>query len=242
MNILVVNDDGYDALGIKILANALKKYGDVTVIGPDRGRSASSHSVILHTPLEFKKRYTLNEIDFYSVSGMPCDCVRIASVLKKKYDIVFSGINNGLNLGTDIIYSGTVAAARESLIEGMPAVAISTDFDSFDIVYDSIDDLLKYIFDNKLYSNKYVLNINYPINKFINHNGYRLATQGIKIFNTIFELKEDGLYHVESEEITRDTNEETDVYLANQGYITFVPLKVEQLDINAYKTLEGKVK
>lgn len=242
MNILVVNDDGYDAIGIEILANALLKYGNVTVIAPDRGRSAASHSVILHSPLEFKLQYVKNSIKYYSLSGMPSDCVRISSVLNKKFDIVFSGINNGLNLGTDIIYSGTVAAAREAQIEGMCAVAISTDTNSFDIVNSSILELLDYVFENKLYSKSYVLNINYPTNKYKKHSGYRLATQGKKIFNTKFELMKDGMYHVSSEEEIHDDNDKTDVYLADLGYITFVPLKVEQVDDEAYKLLEGLVK
>ena len=152
MNILVVNDDGIKAIGIKILATALLKHGNVYVVAPDRPRSAASHKVILHKPLSFE---AVDEIDgaiCYKTSGMPADCVRLATgILDVKFDLVFSGVNNGLNIGTDIIYSGTVAAAREANIEYIPAVAISTDFDSFDIVEKELDSVLELVFNKKLY-------------------------------------------------------------------------------------------
>ena len=242
MNILVVNDDGINAIGIKILATALLKYGNVYVCAPDRGRSAASHSVILHKPMLAEKDYEIAGAECYKIDGMPADCVRLAtSILNVKFDIVFSGINNGLNLGTDIIYSGTVAAAREALIEGIPGVAISTDLDSFDIVNNEIDSLLELIFKNKLYSNDYVLNINFPVKGFIESKGLSLAKQGIKIFNTKFDLASDNMYNVSSEEEIHDTNPLTDVYLADQGYITLVPLKIDQTNYEVLQDLSNKL-
>ena len=135
LNILVVNDDGIKGRGIHILASRLKKYGNVYVVSPDRGRSAASHKVILHKPLTFEKVDVIEGANCYQTSGMPADCVRLANIiLDVDFDLVFSGVNDGLNLGTDIIYSGTCAGAREGVIEGIPGVAVSTDFKSFDIV------------------------------------------------------------------------------------------------------------
>ena len=111
-NILVVNDDGINAIGIKILATKLLKYGNVYVVSPDRGRSAASHKVILHKPLTFEHVDVIESAKCYQKSGMPADCVRLANIiLDVDFDIVISGVNDGLNLGTDIIYSGTCAGA-----------------------------------------------------------------------------------------------------------------------------------
>lgn len=236
MNFLVVNDDGYNATGIKILANALKKYGNVTVCGPESGRSASGHSIVLHGDLSFEFVEEKDGIKWYKTSGMPADCVRLCfNLLEEDFDIVFSGVNNGLNIGTDIIYSGTVAAAREAMIEFVASVAISTDFDSFDIVEKELDNVLKYIFDNKLYSKEYVLNVNFPTMEFKESNGYKFCRQGIKNFKTTFVKIENGRYINTDSDIVYDSNPDTDVYLASQGFVTFVPLKVEQ---TSYEHLE----
>ena len=229
MNILVVNDDGYNAKGIKLLANSLKKYGNVIVCGPESGRSASGHSIILHDTLTFDFVEEKDEIKWYKTSGMPADCVRLAvNLLNINFDIVFSGVNNGLNIGTDIIYSGTVAAAREAMIEFIPAVSISTDFNSFEIVEDELDQVLEKIFSEKLYSKEYVLNVNFPTMDYLKSNGYKFCRQGIKNFKTTFVLNCDGRYENTDNDIVYDTSPDTDVYLADKGYITFVPLKVEQ--------------
>ena len=229
LNILVANDDGINAIGIKILANALKKYGDVTVCAPDGGRSASGHSIVLHDTLGFNFVERKDDIDWYVTTGTPADCSRLAiGLIDKEFDIVFSGVNNGLNLGTDIIYSGTVAAAREAHIEFIPAVAISTDFDSFDIVYKELDMVLQKVFEEKLYSKNYVLNINFPTSDYKESLGFKYCRQGIKRFKTTFVLNDEGRYVNTDNDIVYDTREETDVYQASKGYITLVPLKVEQ--------------
>ncbi len=236
MNILVVNDDGINAIGIKILANKLLKYGNVYVVSPDRGRSAASHKVILHKPLTFEKVEVIEGATCYQTSGMPADCVRLANIiLDVDFDIVISGVNDGLNLGTDIIYSGTCAGAREGVIEGIPGVAISTDFKAFDIVEKELDNVLELVFNNKLYSKDYVLNINFPISKFNESKGIKVARQGDKIFTSIFTEIDTNLYAVANEEEIHDQNEDTDVYLADNGYITLVPVKIDSTD---YKSLE----
>lgn len=229
MNILVVNDDGVHAIGIEKLALKLRKYGEVVVCGPDTGRSASGHSIMLHAPLSFKFLEKKNDINWYTTNGMPADCVRLSvALLEIPFDIVFSGINNGLNIGTDIIYSGTVAAAREAQIEGIPSVAISTDFDSFEIVDQELDKLLEFIFKNHLYHKSYVLNVNFPNSKFKSSLGYRACKQGIKSFMPKFGQNENKEYIEIGSTISYDNREDTDVYLSNKGYITFVPLQVEQ--------------
>lgn len=240
LNILVANDDGINAIGIKKLAYALKKYGEVTVCAPDSGRSASGHSIILHDTLAFGFVERKDDIDWYVTSGTPADCVRLAvGLIDKEFDLVFSGVNNGLNLGTDIIYSGTVAAAREAQIEFLPAVAVSTDFDSFDIVDKELDMVLEKVFSEKLYSKDYVLNINFPTCDFKESKGFKYCRQGIKRFKTKFVMNEFGRYVNTDNDIVYDTNPETDVFQASLGYITMVPLHVEQ---TCYKALEELIK
>lgn len=238
MNILIVNDDGINARGIEILSRKIKKYGNVYVVAPDRGRSAASHSVILNKPLSFELVED-GEIKRYQTSGMPADCVRLATIiLGVKFDLVISGVNDGLNLGTDIIYSGTCAGAREGVIEGIPGISISTDFGCFEIVENELDEVLELVINKKMYSNKYVLNINFPIKGFNKSKGIKICRQGDKIFTSIFSKMSDGLYSVVNEEEIHDKNIDTDVYLADNGYITFVPFKIDQTEFKAIEKLK----
>jgi 5'-nucleotidase len=123
VRILISNDDGYSAPGIEALYRALAPIADVTVIAPSRDRSATSNSITVHRPLTIERA----ENGFYFVDGKPADCVHIAitGFLGFKPDLVVSGINNGSNLGDDTIYSGTVAAAMEGFLLGVPAIAFS---------------------------------------------------------------------------------------------------------------------
>lgn len=236
MNILVVNDDGINAIGIKILATKLRRFGNIYVVAPNTGRSAASHSVVLNKPLLFEEVNVIEGVKCYQTSGMPADCVRLATIiLGVKFDLVVSGVNDGLNLGTDIIYSGTCAGAREGVIEGIPGVAISTDFKSFDIVNKELDSVLDFVFEKKLYSKDYLLNINFPVGKYSESKGVKVARQGDKIFTSIFTEVEPNIYSVLNEEEIHDKREDTDVYLADMGYITLVPVG---LDHTAYKFID----
>ena len=236
MNILIVNDDGYNAVGINKLKEALKPYGNIYIIAPDTQKSGASHSFTYRGPFHLVEK-NINE---YSLNGMPVDCVRLAKVLDVDFDIVFSGINDGLNLGTDVLYSGTVGAAREAFIEGYAAVALSTDFGKWEIVDNELDKVIKYIFDNKLYSKDYVLNVNFPTGEFSKSKGYKTARVGKKIFNSVFCLK-DNAYDILYEESTHDTDMDTDVYLADNGYITFVPLGCDETSYLGLKELNKKI-
>lgn len=124
MRILVTNDDGYLATGIRVLADAVRALGDVDVVAPDREQSATSHSLTMHYPLRVRHP----EQNLAVVDGTPTDCVMLAigELLKdRRPDIVVSGINHGANLGDDVLYSGTVAAAMEATILGIPSIAVS---------------------------------------------------------------------------------------------------------------------
>lgn len=123
MNILITNDDGIDSKGLKVLAKALASLGQVSIMAPDRERSAVSHALTLHKPLRLSRLGPSR----YSINGTPTDCVNLAAngVLRDKPGLVVSGINRGANLGDDVTYSGTVSAAMEGTLLGIPSIAVS---------------------------------------------------------------------------------------------------------------------
>ena len=234
MNILLVNDDGFNSFGINLLKQKLQKYGNIYVMAPAMPQSGASHSFNVKGPFEITK---YSDFD-YSANASPADCVRLAtSILNIKFDLVFSGINNGLNIGTDVFYSGTVAAAREALIEGIPAISISTDTNNFDICDKELESILDLIFYKKIYSDKYLLNINFPTLPHTKSIGIKVAIHGKKVFKTEF-IMHDNLCYVDHETITYDKREESDVYLSKLGYITIVPIDLDSTDYKAIKEIE----
>ena len=130
MRVLVTNDDGYLATGIRVLASAARALGEVTVVAPDREQSATSHSLTLHHPLRARRAPD----GAFVVDGTPTDCVLVAvsELLEHRPDVVLSGINHGPNMGEDVLYSGTVSAAMEATVLGIPSVALSYTGDMFD--------------------------------------------------------------------------------------------------------------
>ncbi len=240
MNILVTNDDGYEAYGIKLLIEKLKRFGNITVIAPNGNRSTISHAMNIHTPVTFEKIDNYFDVPLYVTSGTPSDCVRLGlKFLNEKFDIVFSGINSGLNLGTDVHYSGTCAGAREAVINGVPGVAISTGREFFIVAEKEMDILLDKIFNERLYSKDYFLNINFPKKTFDKSKDFVIAKSGTKIFITKFKM-ENGLVIEDSHELIKDNNPDTDVYLHDLGYTTIVPITIDSTDYVSYKKLKGQ--
>lgn len=165
MRILVVNDDGIDAKGIHILANAAKQLGEVWVVAPDTQCSAMSQRITICGELTVKERQIPVEgVHAYSVSGTPADCVKVAlySLLPEKPDIVFSGINIGYNVGQDVLYSGTVGAAVEALSNGIPAIAFSSGANgNYDVVQKYLLPIIEDLVRRKLPMNA-LWNVNIP--------------------------------------------------------------------------------
>ena len=166
MNLLITNDDGYDAPGIQLLASVAAKFGDVTIVAPANQQSGISHQITFEQPLSFEQRSDAG----YTVDGTPADCVRVAvSLWKSRFDYVLSGVNDGANLGVDVMYSGTVGAAREATFFGIPAIALSqyranySTSDSFD--FEKTRPLLESLLSDLLSRpdrNAMVTNVNLP--------------------------------------------------------------------------------
>ncbi len=239
MHILLSNDDGYLAEGIITLANALSDYATVSVVAPDRNRSAASNSLTLDMPL----RATLAHNGFTKVDGTPTDCVHLAitGLLENEPDMVFAGINHGANLGDDVLYSGTVAAATEGRFLGLPAVAISLVGDHpqhFETAAQVAVILLNQIREKPLPENT-ILNVNVPDMPFAELKGFKACRLGQRHKSEPIIPSEDQrgrrIYWVGAAGAEQDAGEGTDFHAISDGYVSVTPL---QLDLTWYDRLE----
>lgn len=163
MKICITNDDGIFSEGITILAEWAKKLGEAVIVAPKMQQSGKAHSIEIHKPFEVKQVEHPTGMRAFSVDSTPADCVRIALVaLNENFDIVFSGVNCGYNLGREIIYSGTVGAALEAGMQQTKGIAFSTGFDTFAGAQQYLDTAWNYIIQHDLLSKSDVWNVNIP--------------------------------------------------------------------------------
>lgn len=237
INILISNDDGVDAPGIEILATHIGKNHQVTVVAPDKNRSGSSSALTLDVPLRCKRMKN----GFFSVSGTPCDCVHLGShrLMEKKPDMVISGINDGPNLGDDVMYSGTVAAAMEGRHLGFPAVAISLGSRNgthYDTAAQVMTRMLFRLRAHTLSSNL-ILNVNVPDLPMSEIRGYKLTRLGCRHrADTIVKSsdpKGNDVYWIGPPSEPQDVGEGTDFHALALGYVSITPLVV---DFSAYQS------
>ena len=241
MNILITNDDSIESEGIKVLAKYLASLGNIFIVAPQKPQSAGSHATTLHKPLRIEK-YPLGigEVSSYRVSGTPADCVLLAIdvIIKDNIDIVVSGINRGPNLGDDIIYSGTVAGAREGAINNKLSFAISVnDFENpnFELAASKSVEIIEKL--SKIVKNrsKY-FNINFPNKNEIK--GIKFARLSRRRYRDRVLIGKDPFgkefYWIGG--VLDDPYEEgTDSKFIKEGYATITPLLIDQTD---YKTLQ----
>ena len=163
MRILVTNDDGIRAESLEAVVQWAKKYGEVEIFAPKVEQSAKSHSIELFKPFEVLRVEREDGIEAYSVDSSPADCVRVAVLgFKRSYDLVISGINNGYNIGVDILYSGTVSAATEAVLLGLRSIALSTNPGDAYAAMEQMDRIYEYICENNLLELNPSYNINIP--------------------------------------------------------------------------------
>jgi len=240
--ILLTNDDGIQSPGISALAEALSNLGCVTVVAPDRERSASSQSLSLHRPIRYEEITPRR----FSVDGTPTDCVLIAlhHILKVRPDLVISGINQGANLGRDVSYSGTVSAAMEAAVHDVPAFAISLvarkDF-RFTGAAKFAGMLAERLWADPLPTGL-VLNVNVPCNEI---KGIRITRQSQHNGRTLIVENEDPRgrrYFWLDQEMQPASDEDgpdTDYMAVNAGYVSITPLKLDRTACEAIDRLEG---
>lgn len=240
MHILISNDDGYLSEGINSLANALQAHADISVVAPDKNRSAASNSLTLDLPL----RATPCDNGFVRVDGTPTDCVHLAltGLLSHEPDMVFAGINHGANLGDDVLYSGTVAAATEGRFLGLPAVAISligSNPKHFDTAAQVAVTLLKKIQSQPLPRDT-LLNVNVPDLPLHALKGYLSTRLGARHKAEAMIRSSDPrghtIYWVGPPGSEQDAGPGTDFDAVKNGYVSVTPL---QLDLTRYDRLEG---
>lgn len=235
MRILLVNDDGINAEGMRLLVNWAKTKGEVCVFAPKYQQSGKSHSIEIHNSYEVKKVDIFDGVEAYSVDSTPADCVRIAVLgMKKQFDLAISGINCGPNLGGDIHYSGTVGACFEAAKAGIKAIAFSAPFTSFDNAIKNIDRAYDLICEKKMFDYTEIINVNFP-----EHGDEILITRsGPAIYSDEFEFLPDGKVKPCLVCLYKNTNDlELDTDAVMTGHISITPLKYELTNRPALKIL-----
>jgi 5'-nucleotidase len=231
MHILLSNDDGYLAEGLNALADALREHAEISVVAPDRNRSAASNSLTLEMPL----RAHVADNGFIKVDGTPTDCVHLAitGLLNNEPDMIFAGINHGSNLGDDVLYSGTVAAATEGRFLGLPAIAISLVGNNpihFDTAGHVAVTLLRQLISNPLPQDT-ILNVNVPDVRIEDLKGYQATRLGQRHKSEPVIISEDPrgriIYWVGPPGAEQDAGPGTDFYAINTGYVSVTPLQVD---------------
>lgn len=235
MRILVTNDDGIRAPGLEILANWARKLGEVTVIAPKFEQSAKSHSINIHNPFEAKQVRWLEGMECYSVDSSPADCVRFAiNGLYRDFDLIFSGINRGLNVADDIAYSGTDAAIFEAAHLGYKAVAFSTIPISFKWAEESLDLVWKHITDNRYLEHNGIWNVNIPEDP----KGILLTRQGRAYFRDVFDKVGTDMYIARGTSFYENSGKlEEDIDAVMNGYISITPLSVDHTAMDVFRKL-----
>jgi 5'-nucleotidase len=227
--ILLSNDDGYFAPGLSALERALSSFGSVTVVAPERDRSGASNSLTLDRPLSVKTAVN----GYYYVNGTPTDCVHLAvtGLLPVLPDIIVSGINHGANMGDDTIYSGTVAAATEGFLLGIPSIAISlAGRNHFDTAARVAFDLLQRFKGSKI-SVPVLLNVNVPDIPYESINGYVVTRLGKRhkaepVIKTT-SPRGDSVYWVGAAGAAQDAGPGTDFNAINQNFVSVTPLQMD---------------
>ncbi len=239
MRILVSNDDGVHAEGIRTLSEALAACGEVIVVAPDRNRSGASHSLTLEVPLRVTR---IAETGYHAVKGTPTDCVHLAvnELVRPEPDMVVAGINHGANLGDDVIYSGTVAAATEGRHLGFPSLAISlVGKTHFATAAHYAAQLVRGMMVHPLPADQ-ILNVNVPDLPLDQIKGIRVTRLGNRHRAESVICSEDPrgqpIYWIGPPGSQQDAGEGTDFAAIEQGYVSITPLTI---DMTAYSSLAG---
>jgi len=246
LNILLSNDDGFEAKGLRKLKYILKKNNhNVFIVAPDKNQSATSHSLTLTIPLRIKQM----EKNEWMTTGTPTDCVLAAThgLIKQKMDLVISGINHGPNMGEDVLYSGTVAAAMEGVMMGIPSISVSLaafsnlDFTIAEIV---IPKLIKFVDDIKY--ERMLLNVNIPNVSPSKLKGYKFTCLGSRVYTDTLITKIDPrgkkYYWIGGEHPSFKIKKGTDFQAIERNYVSITPISVDITDYRILSLLSRKGK
>ncbi|MBP9848402.1 MAG: 5'/3'-nucleotidase SurE [Flavobacterium sp.] len=243
--ILVTNDDGIVAPGIRTLIEVMKELGDVVVVAPNSPQSAMGHAITINNTLKLEK-VTLDKdlSQEYSCSGTPVDCVKIAvnEILNRKPDLCVSGINHGSNSSINVIYSGTMSAAVEAGIEGIPAIGFSLLDYSWDANFEPIKSYVKQIAQGVLEKGLpegVILNVNFPKLSKEDIKGIKICRQAKAMWQEEFDKRTNPqgkeYYWLTGKFVNQDKGTDTDEWALENGYISIVPV---QFDLTAHHAIQ----
>jgi 5'-nucleotidase len=244
MRILLTNDDGIHARGLDALIKELQAIAEIYVASPDRERSGTGHSITVFDPIKVMPAKIEGALEAWIVGGTPVDCVKLAlsRLVKGKVDMVVSGINHGPNLGTDVLYSGTVSAAAEGVIMGVPSIAASlNDYTAemnsgFAALFTR--NLIRTVTRQGI-KNSTLVNVNIPALKPEDIKGIRITRLGVRNYDNLFEERKDprgNSYYWMGGGVTRDEQPpDSDVAAIEEGYISITPIN---LDLTDYRLME----
>ena len=244
MNILVSNDDGILAPGLALLADVCRDVGSVTVVAPDREQSGTSHSLTLHRPLRPQRRPD----GAYQVDGTPTDCVMLAlqALMPEPPNFVFSGVNHGPNMGEDVLYSGTVAAAMEAVMLGVPGIGISfagNHPETMATYRDLLVRLVRRIVCVQPFPRQTLLNINLPPVPASELQGIKVTSLGSRYFSESLSRMQDPwgreIFWVGGGTITWTGGTDSDHSAVHEGYISITPLHMDLTNYNLIETVRA---
>ena len=247
MNILVSNDDGISSEGIAVLTKSLSEIGDVIVVAPQTEQSAVGHAITMQIPVRVNEFTRGGKFFGYAVTGTPADCIKmgIKNIMKEKPDIVVSGINNGVNSAINIIYSGTVSAAREAAIMDVPSIAVSIaghQVDDYSYSGKIAQQLVKMISKNRLQPGT-LLNVNVPNLPQDEILGVKLTKQGQSKWEDVFEERIDPYgrkyYWLTGELINLDTELERDHFAVMNKYVSVTPIHFDLTDYEMFDRMSS---
>ncbi len=244
--ILITNDDGITSKGILTLINAVRDLGEIYVVAPDSPNSGMGHAITVDSTIHIKKSNISEGIESFECSGTPADCVKLAKhhFLKgRKIDLVLSGINHGHNASISVIYSGTMAAAREASVEGIPAIAFSLDDFHYDADFSHVSAWINRICKNALENGipKHVaLNVNFPRKQAEDIKGLKVVRQTDGVWKEDFDSRHDPYgrpyFWMGGEFINHEPqSEDTDIWCIENNYVAMVPCHFDMTD---YKSMD----
>lgn len=242
--IFVTNDDGISSKGIKSLIEVAQEFGDVFVIAPDKAQSGMGHAITIHFPLRLDKSRLFEELEAYTCSGTPVDCVKLGvyEVMHRKPDLILSGINHGENSSTNILYSGTMSAAVEGALENIPSIGFSLcDFDS-DADFTTAQEVARKVISlalNNKFPDYVCLNVNIPKLSLSELKGIKICKQAKAYWEDKFDKRIDQFgnpyYWMAGKFLNIEHLEGTDLHALRNGFASVVPT---QFDMTAHKVLE----
>lgn len=242
--ILVCNDDGVFAPGIEALTEVAKEFGDVIVVAPDKPQSGAGHGITINDTLRIREVKKEQGLEVYSTTGTPVDCIKLAvnEIMHRKPDLLISGINHGSNASINVIYSGTMSAAIEGAMEGIPSIGFSLLDHSIDADFSASKDIARKIVPEILKKGLpkgVCLNVNIPKLHIEEIRGIKVCHQANGNWVEEFDARKDpsgqSYFWMTGKFVNFEENEENDIALLEQSYVSVVPV---QFDMTAYKAME----